>query len=78
MGFGLVGPGLKEPFGFMNELEKNLFTAKLTINFHRGNVGKIQVARTIKNADLSPHFPFKKKLSRKNITRIQLVSATVG
>ncbi len=64
MGFGLGGPDLSELIGFMNELAKNLFTAKLTINFYRGNVGKIQVTRTRKNSDLSPYFPFKKKLFR--------------
>jgi hypothetical protein len=31
---------------------KSAFTGKLTINFHNGGIGKIEVAKTIKSEDL--------------------------
>ena len=31
---------------------KNLFTGSLTINFYKGNLGKIQLARTVKGSDV--------------------------
>jgi hypothetical protein len=43
---------LKELIDLINELAKSLFTGKLTINFHKGNVGKVQVTKTIKSSDL--------------------------
>ena len=42
---------MKDLIEFMNELVTSMFTGKLTINFYKGNVGKIQVTRTIKSAD---------------------------
>jgi len=42
---------LKALIDLINELAKSLFTGKLTINFHKGNVGKLQVTRTIKTTD---------------------------
>ena len=51
MGVGLGGPDLKALIDLINELAKSLFTGKLTINFHKGNVGKLQVTRTIKTTD---------------------------
>ncbi len=43
---------MKELIDLLNELAKTLFTGKLTINFHKGNVGKVQVTRTIKSSEL--------------------------
>ena len=42
---------LKDLIDVLNELAKTLFTGKLTINFYKGSVGKIQLTRTIKNSD---------------------------
>ena len=42
---------LKDLIDILNELAKTLFTGKLTINFYKGSVGKIQLTRTIKNSD---------------------------
>lgn len=53
MGIGWGGrPDLKELIDLINELAKTLFTGKLTINFHKGNVGNIQVTKTIKTSEL--------------------------
>jgi len=43
---------LKDLLNILNELAKNLFTGSLTINFHKGNVGKIQLTRTVKSSDI--------------------------
>ena len=43
---------MKELIDLINELAKSLFTGKLTINFHKGNGGKVQVTKTIKSSDL--------------------------
>jgi len=43
---------LKDLLNILNELANNLFTGSLTINFHKGNVGKIQLTRTVKSSDL--------------------------
>ena len=32
---------------FMKKLSQSLFTGRLTIDFHKGSVGKVQVTRTI-------------------------------
>ena len=39
-------------FDFLDKLAKTLFTGKLTINFHKGNVGKVQMTKTIKISDI--------------------------
>jgi len=44
-------PNLKDLIDILNELAKTLFTGKLTINFYKGSVGKIQLTRTIKNSN---------------------------
>ena len=31
---------------FMKKLAQSLFTSRLTIDFHKGSVGKVQVTRT--------------------------------
>ena len=36
---------------FMKKLAQSLFTGRLTIDFHKGSVGKVQVTRTIKTTD---------------------------
>lgn len=41
---------MKDLIDILNELAKTLFTGKLTINFYKGSVGKIQLTRTIKNS----------------------------
>ena len=43
---------MKELIDLLNELVKSMFTGKLTINFHKGNVGNVQVTKTIKSTDL--------------------------
>ena len=35
----------------MKKLSQSLFTGRLTIDFHKGSVGKGQVTRTIKTTD---------------------------
>jgi len=42
---------LKDLIDILNELAKTLFTGKLTINFYKDSLGKIQLTRTIKNSD---------------------------
>ncbi len=42
---------MKELIDLINELAKTMFTGKLTINFHKGNVGNVQVTKTIKSTD---------------------------
>ena len=42
---------MKDLFDFLDKLAKTLFTGKLTINFHKGNVGKVQLTRTVKSSD---------------------------
>ena len=42
---------MKDLIDILNELAKALFTGKLTINFYKDSVGKIQLTRTIKNSD---------------------------
>jgi len=44
---------LNELIDILNKLAKTLFTGKLTINFHKGKVGKIQLTQTIKSSDLT-------------------------
>ena len=36
---------------FMKKLAQSLFTGRLTLEFHKGCVGKVQVTRTIKTTD---------------------------
>ena len=43
---------MKDLIDLFNKLANTLFTGKLTINFYKGNVGKVQLTRTIKSADL--------------------------
>lgn len=43
---------MKELIDLLNELAKSMFTGKLTINFHKGNVGNVQVTKTLKGTDL--------------------------
>ena len=43
---------LKDLLKILNELAKNLFTGSLTVNFHKGSVGKIQLTRTVKSSDV--------------------------
>ena len=45
------GPSLGELIEFMKKLAQSLFTGRLTIDFHTGSVGKVQVTRTIKTTD---------------------------
>ena len=46
------GNYLTDLIDILNKLAKTFFTGKLTINFHKGNVGKIQLTQTVKNSDL--------------------------
>jgi len=43
---------MKDLIDLFNKLANTFFTGKLTINFYKGNVGKVQLTRTIKNSDL--------------------------
>ena len=55
MGFALVGIGCVWLNWKGNRLEgfaESLSTGSLTINFHKGNVGKIQLTRIVKSLDL--------------------------
>jgi hypothetical protein len=47
-------------------IAKSSFTGKLTINFHNGGIGKIEIAKTIKSEDL------KKLASEKKFDAIKL------
>ena len=42
---------MKDLFDLLKKLAKTLFTGKLIINFHKGNVGKVQLTRTVKSSD---------------------------
>ena len=42
---------MKDLIDILNELAKTLFTGKVTINFYKGRVGKVQLTRTIKNSN---------------------------
>ena len=42
---------MKDLFDLLNKLAKTFFTGKLTINFHKGNVGKVKMTRTMKSSD---------------------------
>jgi len=42
---------LGELVEFMKKLAQSLFTGRLTMDFHTGSVGKVQVTRTIKTTD---------------------------
>ena len=46
---------MKNLIGIVNELGKKLFTGQLIINFHKGTVGKVQVAKTFKPKELVQH-----------------------
>ncbi len=43
---------LKDLLEYITMIVKSAFTGKLTINFHNGGIGKIEVAKTIKSEDL--------------------------
>jgi len=43
---------LEDLVKILNGLIKSLFTGSLTISFHKGNVGKILLSRTVKSSDI--------------------------
>ena len=43
---------LKDLLEYITMIGKSPFTGKLTINFHNGGIGKIEIAKTIKREDL--------------------------
>jgi len=43
---------LKDLLEYITMIAKSAFTGKLTINFHNGGIGKIEIAKTIKSEDL--------------------------
>ena len=43
---------LKKLIELIDGLGKSLFTGQLSVHFYRGNVGKIQLTRTIKSSEL--------------------------
>jgi len=52
---GLKTSGLvKKLIEFINGLTSQLFTGQLVVNFHNGNIGKIQITKTLKSSDLNP------------------------
>jgi len=46
------GASLENLMKVLNGLVKSLFTGSLTINFYKGNVGKLKLSRTIKSSDV--------------------------
>ena len=57
---------LKDLLEYITMVAKSSFTGKLTINFHNGGIGKIEIAKTIKSEDL------KKLASEKKFDAIKL------
>jgi len=45
---------VKKLIEFINGLTSQLFTGQLVVNFHNGNIGKIQITKTLKSSDLNP------------------------
>ena len=43
---------MKDLLEYITMIGKSPFTGKLTINFHNGGIGKIEIAKTIKREDL--------------------------
>jgi hypothetical protein len=43
---------MKDLIDLFNKLANTLFTGKLTINFFKGNVGKVQITKTITSSDI--------------------------
>ena len=43
---------MKDLLEYITMIAKSSFTGKLTINFHNGGIGKIEIAKTIKREDL--------------------------
>ena len=43
---------MKDLLVYITMIAKSPFTGKLTINFHNGGIGKIEIAKTIKREDL--------------------------
>jgi len=43
---------LTDLIDILNKLAKTFFTGKLTINFYKGNVGKVQLTQTVKSTDV--------------------------
>jgi hypothetical protein len=42
---------VKDLFDFLHKIAKTFISEKLTINIHKGNVGKVQITQIIKNLD---------------------------
>ena len=57
---------LKDLLEYITMIGKSPFTGKLTINFHNGGIGKIEIAKTIKSEDL------KKLASEKKFDALKL------
>jgi len=57
---------LKDLLEYITMIAKSPFTGKLTINFHNGGIGKIEIAKTIKSEDL------KKLASEKKFDALKL------
>ena len=42
---------MKDLLEYITMIAKSPFTGKLTINFHNGGIGKIEIAKTIKKSE---------------------------